>query len=302
MISKLLQLAIYNVTDNEHLVLSTVQDGVDGAGGFFYSEEEDTLDIEDDQKYLLSFLCSMDVRVLGSSANRSTLMNMIGKECVISGVGLDGFFQFGRVTGFSGGVATAVDTVKIVAADQVDKSTVFKIVAQKRTTKAYVGGVIAGGVTASENMMAVHELGQGTSSALYGVFSSTGTGARVTDTLTITYPPSITASATIGTSGFYLYPFVNYPVFFSLIETASTGTFGAQSLKLLGYDASSTVSTLASNGTVPTGSRTYAGGNVTSGNVFIAGSLELTTISANATISIKEPMIGRLNPQQYTKF
>lgn len=301
MISKLLQLAIYNVTDNTSLVLSTIQDGVDGAGGFFYSEEEDTLDIEDDQKYLLSFLCSMDVRVLGGSANRLTLMNMIGKECVISGVGLDGFFQFGRVTAFSGGVATAVDTVKIVAADQIDKSTVFRIVAQKRSTKAYVNGVVAGGVTASENMMAVHQLGAGTASMLYGLFNTNGSGSVTTDTLTMTYA-SPTASAVIGTSGYYLYPFTNYPVFFSLVKSAQTGTYASQALNLIGYDASSSPTVITSTTPVATGSRVYAGGNVPTGNVFIAGTLTLTTIGSGSTISVKEPMIGRLNPQQYTKF
>lgn len=302
MISKLLQLAIYNVPDNELLVLSTIQDGVDGAGGFFYSEEEDTLDIEDDQKYLLSFLCSMDVRVLGSSANRSTLMNMIGKECVISGVGLDGFFQFGRVTDFTTGVVNvAEDTVKIVAADQIDKSTVFRIVAQKRSTKAYVGGKMAGGVTASENMMAVHQLGAGTASMLYGLFNTNGSGSVTTDTLTMTYA-SPTGSAVIGTSGYYLYPFTNYPVFFSLVKSAQTGTYASQALNLIGYDASSSPSVITSTTPVATGSRVYAGGNVPTGNVFIAGTLTLTTIGSGSTISVKEPMIGRLNPQQYTKF
>ena len=301
MLAKLLQLAIYDVQANTHVVLSTIQDGVDGAGGFFYTEEEDTLSIEDDQDYLLSFLCRMDVRLLGNSAKRATLMSMVGKDCVISGLGLDGFFQFGRVTAFTGGSVTAVDTVKLVAVEQVDKSSVFKVIAQKRTTKGYVGGVIAGGVTASENMMAVHHLGAGTASVLYGMFNTGGSASVTTDTLTVSYA-SLTASAFIGTSGFYLYPFVGREAFFSLLESAQTGTIGTQSLKLLGYNASSVLSTIATTTPVPTGTRTYVGGVIPAGNVFIAGTLEMTNAQAGSGVSIKEPMIGRFTGQRYTKF
>lgn len=301
MISKLLQLAIYNVTDNTHVVLSAIQDGVDGAGGFFYSEEEDTLDIEDDQKLLLSFLCSMDVRVLGSSANRSLLMDMIGKECVISGVGIDGFFQFGRVIDYTTGIAIAEDTVKLVAADQVDNSTVFKIVAQRRSTKAYVNGKMAGGVTASENMMAVHQLGSGSSTMLYGLTNTNGVGARSGDTVVMTYA-SLTASASINTEGFYLYPFVNYPVFFSIIKTPSVGNIGTNNLRLLGYDNTSTETVLYTTTNPLSNSRQYAGGAVPTGNLFIAGRYDMTTLTAGTVISFKEPMIGRLNPQTYNKF
>jgi hypothetical protein len=301
MISKLLQLAIYNVTDNQHVVLSAIQDGVDGAGGFFYSEEEDTLDIEDDQKLLLSFLCSMDVRVLGSSANRSLLMDMIGKECVISGVGIDGFFQFGRVIDYTTGVAIAEDTVKLVAADQVDNSTVFKIVAQRRSTKAYVNGKMAGGVTASENMMAVHQLGSGSSTMLYGLTNTNGVGARSGDTVVMTYA-SLTASASINTEGFYLYPFVNYPVFFSIIKTPSVGTISTNNLRLLGYDVSSVETVLYTTTNPVSNIRQYAGGAVPTGNIFIAGRYDMTVLGAGTVISFKEPMIGRLNPQTYNKF
>jgi hypothetical protein len=304
MIAKLQQLAIYDVSapaGTPPLVLSSIQDGVDGAGGFFYTEEEDLLTIEDDQNYLLSMLCRVDIRVLGEGSKRATLMAMVGKECVISGVGIDGFFQFGRVTSFSGGVATAVDTVKIVAADQVDKSTVFRIVAQKRSTKAYVNGVMAGGVLASENMMAIYELEAGTSSLLNGMFITGGTSLRTGAVMEVTYA-SLLANAFIGTSGFYLYPFLNAPVFYSLIRNGVAGNVGANTLKLLGYDATSTLTTIASNATFLSGTRTYVGGNVPVGNVFIAATYELTTIQAGSVMRVQQPMIGRLNPQTYTKY
>jgi hypothetical protein len=302
MIAKLLQLAIHDVAANETLVLSSIQDGVDGAGGFFYTEEEDLLTIEDDQSYLLSMLCRVDIRVLGEASKRATLLGMVNKECIVSGVGIDGFFQFGRVTNYTISGATAVDTVKIVSVDQVDKSTVFRVVAQKRSTKAYVSGTMAGGVLASENLMAIHQLGTGTANMLYGMFRDVGTGVVSGDTLTMTYPPSITASALIATAGYYLYPFTSTPVFFSLIKTAETGTYTTQSLKLLGYDSSATVTAIATTTPVGLTNRVYVGASVPAGNIFIAGALELLTISANATISIKEPMIGRLNPQTYTKY
>lgn len=301
MLAKLLQLAIYDVQANTHVVLSTIQDGVEGAGGFFYTEEEDTLSIEDDQDYLVSFLCRMDVRLLGNSAKRATLMSMVGKDCVISGLGLDGFFQFGRVTAFTGGVATAVDPVKLVAVEQVDKTSVFRVIAQKRSTKGYVNGVMAGSVTASENMMAVHQLGAGTASMLYGMYNTNGTGSVTGDTLTMSYAGA-TASAFVGTDGFYLFPFAGRSAFFSLVKTPTAGTIGTQSIKLLGYDASSVLTTIATNTTTPSNVRIYAGGAVPTGNVFIAGVYEMATIGAGTLINFKEPMIGRFTGQRYTKF
>jgi hypothetical protein len=301
MLAKLLQLAIYDVQANTHVVLSTIQDGVDGAGGFFYTEEEDLLSIEDDQDYLVSFLCRMDVRLLGNSAKRATLMSMVGKDCVISGLGMDGFFQFGHVTNFTGGVATATGTVKLVAVEQVDKTTVFRVIAQKRTTKAYVSGFMAGAVTASENMMAMYQLGSGTSTMLHGLFNTGGVGSVTGEILTMTYASPL-ATAFVATTGYYLYPFQASPVYFSLIKAPSAGSIVVNNLRLLGYDATSTVTNLHSTLNPTSAVRQYAGGTVPAGNVFIAGAYEMTTVGAGTIITFRQPMIGRLNPQGYTKF
>lgn len=173
MIAKLRRIAIYDIGNDKVVTLTTIQDGVEGAGGFFYEEEEDTLTIDDDQTYLLSFLCRLEARVLGQSSVRADLMAMVGEECIISGVGIDGFVQFGRCLPPTSNANTFADTVKIVAVDQVDKSTVFRIVAQRRSTKAYVSGVLAGGVGAFNSMLNVYDVTSGITGLMYGFYGAT---------------------------------------------------------------------------------------------------------------------------------
>lgn len=230
MIAKLRRIAIYDTGNDKVVTLTTIQDGVEGAGGFFYEEEEDTLTIDDDQSYLLSFLCRLEARVLGQSSVRADLMAMVGQECIISGVGIDGFVQFGRVVPTETTTNTFADTVKIVAIDQVDKSTVFRIVAQRRSTKAYVNGVLAGGVGAFNSLLNVYEVTSGTAGVLYG-FANTVATPTITNTTsgyafqTVAY----TASGNYLFSSRFLYPFADIPVTLSL-RTETTGTEGTANI------------------------------------------------------------------------
>lgn len=219
MIAKLRRIAIYDTANDKVVTLTTIQEGVEGSGGFFYEEEEDTLTVDDDQSLLLSFLCKLEARVLGNSSVRADLEAMVGEECIISGVGIDGFVQFGRVVPSNTNTNTFSDTVKIVAVDQVDKSTVFRIVAQRRSVKGYSSGVARGSVGAFNSLLNVYEVISGTTGGggvpygfALGDGSSTGTNstsgyAFFTDTLL--------ASGFGYKSARFLFPFENIPVTFS---------------------------------------------------------------------------------------
>lgn len=181
MIAKLRRIAIYDTANDKVVTLTTIQEGVEGSGGFFYEEEEDTLTVDDDQSLLLSFLCKLEARVLGNSSVRADLEAMVGEECIISGVGIDGFVQFGRTLPPTSNANTFADTVKIVAVDQVDKSTVFRIVAQRRSVKGYSSGIARGGVGAFNSLLNMYEVTSGTGGLLYGFY-----GATIGATYTIT--------------------------------------------------------------------------------------------------------------------
>lgn len=226
MIAKLRRLAIYDITNDKVVTLTTIQEGAEGAGGFFYEEEEDTLTVDDDQSYLLSFLCRLEARVLGASAVRADLMAMVGSECIVSGVGIDGFVQFGRVVATSGNTNTFADTVKIVAVDQVDTSTVFRIVVQRRSVKGYASGTARGGVGAFNSLFNMYEVISGTSGTPYG-FATTGVGS---DALTNTTSGYAFFTSTMLASGYsyksarYLFPFANIPVTLSFRQENTDAT------------------------------------------------------------------------------
>lgn len=223
MIAKLRRIAIYDTGNDRIVQLTTIQEGVEGAGGFFYEEEEDTLKVDDDQEYLLSFLCRLEARVLGQASLRADLMAMVGQECIISGVGIDGFVQFGRVVPTATTTNTFADTVKIVAIDQVDKSTVFRIVAQRRSTKAYVNGVLAGGVGAFNSLLNIYDVTSGVSNALYGFALYGGVTASITNTTSgwARQSAQIGAGEAIESSRF-LFPFANIPVTLSFRNETNT--------------------------------------------------------------------------------
>jgi hypothetical protein len=226
MIAKLRRIAIYDTANDKVVTLTTIQDGVEGAGGFFYEEEEDTLKVDDDQEYLLSFLCRLEARVLGQSSVRADLMAMVGEECIISGVGIDGFVQFGRVVPTTTTTNTFADTVKIVAIDQVDKSTVFRIVAQRRSTKAYVNGVLAGGVGAFNSLLNVYDVTSGTGGVLYGFAGGVGTDTITNTTSGYAFQTlANTVSGNLLFSSRFLYPFSDIPVTLS-VRTETTGAEG----------------------------------------------------------------------------
>jgi hypothetical protein len=229
MIAKLRRIAIYDTTNDKVVVLTTIQEGVEGSGGFFYEEEEDTLAIDDDQSLLLSFLCKLEARVLGNSSVRADLEAMVGEECIISGVGIDGFVQFGRVVPTTGNTNTFADTVKIVAIDQVDKSTVFRIVAQRRSVKGYSSGIARGSVGAFNSLLNVYEVISGTTGAggvPYGfaLEDGTSTGTNTTSGYAF-FSNTLVASGFGYKSSRFLFPFTGIPVTFSL-RTESTGTEG----------------------------------------------------------------------------
>ena len=255
MIAKLRRIAIYDIGNDKVVTLTTIQDGVEGAGGFFYEEEEDTLTIDDDQTYLLSFLCRLEARVLGQSSVRADLMAMVGEECIISGVGIDGFVQFGRVEPTNTTTNTFADTVKIVAVDQVDKSTVFRIVAQRRSTKAYVSGVLAGGVGAFNSMLNVYDVTSGVSNALYGFALTGGVTASITNTTSGYARQSVTVTIGDGIqSSRFLFPFEGIPVTLSFrIETDSSDNEGI----LRAFTGTTTVATQS-----PDSATTFANGVV----------------------------------------
>jgi hypothetical protein len=242
MIAKLRRIAIYDTANDKIVQLTTIQDGVEGAGGFFYEEEEDTLAVDDDQAYLLSFLCKLETRVLGQSSVRADLEAMVGEECIISGVGIDGFVQFGRTVPSNTNTNTFADTVKIVAIDQVDKSTVFRIVAQRRSVKGYSSGIARGGVGAFNSLLNMYEVISGitgSSGTPYGFALEDGnsTGTNSTSGYAF-FTNSLSASGYGFKSSRFLFPFQGIPVTFSFRQE----TIGQEGLAVLAtYTGTTTV-------------------------------------------------------------
>jgi hypothetical protein len=229
MIAKLRRIAIYDTTNDKVVVLTTIQEGVEGSGGFFYEEEEDTLAIDDDQSLLLSFLCKLEARVLGNSSVRADLEAMVGEECIISGVGIDGFVQFGRVVASDTNTNVFSDTVKIVAVDQVDKSTVFRIVAQRRSVKGYSSGIARGSVGAFNSLLNVYEVTSGITGSPgnpygFSVSTSSSQGTNTTSGYAF-FTASLLASGYAFKSARFLFPFAGIPITYSfrLESTDQTG-------------------------------------------------------------------------------
>jgi len=198
--------------------------------------------VDDDQAYLLSFLCKLETRVLGQSSVRADLEAMVGEECIISGVGIDGFVQFGRTVPSNTNTNTFADTVKIVAIDQVDKSTVFRIVAQRRSVKGYSSGIARGGVGAFNSLLNMYEVISGitgSSGTPYGFALEDGnsTGTNSTSGYAF-FTNSLSASGYGFKSSRFLFPFQGIPVTFSFRQE----TIGQEGLAVLAtYTGTTTV-------------------------------------------------------------
>lgn len=302
MIAKLRRIAIYDIGNDKVVTLTTIQDGVEGAGGFFYEEEEDTLTIDDDQTYLLSFLCRLEARVLGQSSVRADLMAMVGEECIISGVGIDGFVQFGRCLPPTSNANTFADTVKIVAVDQVDKSTVFRIVAQRRSTKAYVSGVLAGGVGAFNSMLNVYDVTSGITGLMYGFYgASAGTSYTLTNTAS-GYAFQTVAAAGVPADIFsarFLFPFNGITMTLSFRNEANTADGFA---KITTFTGTTTVAFQAETTTnlgVAIGTRVSLAVTPTETTTFIGASLGLAT---GGTVGFSLPALRVNDLTAFEKF
>jgi hypothetical protein len=280
MIAKLRRIAIYDTANDKVVTLTTIQEGVEGSGGFFYEEEEDTLTVDDDQSLLLSFLCKLEARVLGNSSVRADLEAMVGEECIISGVGIDGFVQFGRVLAPTSNANIFADTVKLVAVDQIDKSTVFRIVAQRRSVKGYSSGVARGAVGAFNSLLNVYQVTSGTGGLLYGFYGATpGTSYTLTNTASGYAFQNVISPGVAGDifSARFLFPFDGIPVTLSFRNEQNTADGYA---KITTYTGTTTVVFQAETSVnlgVAIGTRVSASITPTATTTFIGASLGLAT-------------------------
>ncbi len=89
------KIAIKDPDSSDMVVLSNIIDGVDGAATFGWSQEEESVQIEDNQKLDHSLNGELDIKVLRASDADTTIIDgLVGKRVEISGWGIDGFLVF----------------------------------------------------------------------------------------------------------------------------------------------------------------------------------------------------------------
>lgn len=95
MLNLITEIAIYDPDATDHVILKNIMEGVDGSASFSYSQEVDSVMIEDGQTLEHSLSGTLDIKVLrGSDAELALIDAAVGKRVYVAGKTLNGFLIF----------------------------------------------------------------------------------------------------------------------------------------------------------------------------------------------------------------
>lgn len=179
MLNLLTRLAVQNVSSPASIaMLSNIMEGVDGAELFGYNVEEESVQVEDNQKLQHSHLHTLDVRCLDSNTNSAILDAIVAgnHKARISGYTPDGFLIWN-------------DQSLLVRNKQYDGIIATAITATVKSTPNFRGTPPSRAVHASRNLLGVYDVTSITTATLKGLniffpfagleLTASGTGGNV---------------------------------------------------------------------------------------------------------------------------
>lgn len=158
MILKTRKIGIWDGTiSNDPVVLSAINEGVDGSAVFGLSNEHNELTVNDGQTYINSANPSLDVRVLKPNSSDVTQLKSWASnhtDVYVTGLTIDGYFMFGHYNGL-----TLVNPAKIVVNEQLSDNDVFAFRVTKTTDFGYnpSTGIHYNGFSAGKNMLSTYD-------------------------------------------------------------------------------------------------------------------------------------------------
>lgn len=159
MLNLLTRLAVQNLNAPASIAqLSNIMEGVDGAATFGYNVEEESIQIEDNQKLQHSHLHTLDVRCIDSNANSAILDAIIAgnHKALISGYTPDGFLVWN-------------DPSRLVRNKQFDGIVATALTCTVKSTPNYRGTPPSRAVHASRNLLGVYDVTSITTATLKGL-------------------------------------------------------------------------------------------------------------------------------------
>lgn len=162
MISLLKKLALLEPVSGDMVVLSSINDGVDGASVFFYSQERGDLVIEDGQTVLLDLNHNFDVRVLRDSTEYTTMKGWSDNLTKVRATAL----------GIDGEVIQE-EPVLLVLNQQFTNADVLALMMTLKAVPGYTGGV-SNGTSSGDNLLRIRDVRSGDGDFIHG-FSAVGT-------------------------------------------------------------------------------------------------------------------------------
>lgn len=89
------KVAIKDPESSDMVILSNIMDGVDGGAAFGFSQEGESVQIEDNQTLEHSFMGDLDIKVLRSSdSDKAIIDSLVGKRVEIVGYGISDMIVF----------------------------------------------------------------------------------------------------------------------------------------------------------------------------------------------------------------
>lgn len=89
------KIAIKNPDTTDQVLLTNILEGVDGATAMGWSEEQENVQIEDNQRVEHSTVGTLEIKVLKGTSSEITLLDgFAGKKCEVSGWTIEGFLLF----------------------------------------------------------------------------------------------------------------------------------------------------------------------------------------------------------------
>lgn len=211
MLNLLTQLAIQNTNTPASIAkLSNIMEGVDGAELFGYNAEDESVQIEDNQKVQTSHMHTLDIRCLDENANTTIIDAIIAgnHKAKISGYTPDGFLIWDEPT-------------RITRNQQYDNIVATAVLATLKSTAGFRGTPLKRAVHGGRNLLAVYDVTSITTAVLkeQSIFfpypglelTATGTGGDVgfsfrdsTDTLISASTGASPHTATIPANTVYI--------------------------------------------------------------------------------------------------
>lgn len=293
-----------NGGDDTVVILTGINDGVDGSSVFGLTNEHESLTIEGGMNYTNSANPSLDVRVLKPTGNAYTGQTNLQQLKDWSNNKTDLYVTILTIDGaiFFGDYGSAEGLVKIVANEQLSDNDIFAFKITKKTNVGFndTSGIHQNGFWFGNNLVGIQEWGDKDGSGV-----ADGWIALQIDTTSFTNNIQTLTTDDFGLGSFYkniFFPFEGETVNLSITFDSVSGTYATNSIVVRCKDASdATISPDARSGAA-TATRLDLDATVLPDTVYLQLKYEIIATSGSVTTTLSYPALRVDGKATYTKF